>query len=89
MVWCNSHRLHVNTSKSVEIFLDPRAIGDRMPVVIHYKNIKQETTFKYLVGYIDSDLSWYTQVSSVCARTHQHPHFLHRLHLLESVRKLG
>ena len=77
--WCDAHLLHINTTKSVEMLLDTRSVGDQSSVAIHGQDIKQVKTFKYLGVYVDSDLSWRTQVANVCARIHQRLHFLRRL----------
>ncbi len=79
--WCEDHKLHINTCKTVEMLFDPKSTGDRSPVTIHGNNIKQVTSYKYLGIHIDSDLSWQTQVVTVCARIHQRLHFLRRLRL--------
>ncbi|XDV36635.1 hypothetical protein PO909_006381 [Leuciscus waleckii] len=77
--WCDSHQLHINTIKTMEMLVDPRSAGDRSPVVIHGHDIKQVTSFKYLGVSIDNDLSWRTHVADICSRTHQRLYFLRRL----------
>lgn len=79
--WCDNHKLQINTCKTVEMLFDPKSIGDRSPVTIHGNNINQQNSCKYLGIHIDSDLSWQTQVATVCARIHQRLHFLRRLRL--------
>ena len=71
----------MNTCKTVEMLFEPKSIGDHSPVTIHGNNINQVTSCKYLGIHIDSDLSWQTQIATVCARTHQRLHFLRRLRL--------
>jgi len=77
--WCDSHQLHINTQKTVEMLVDPKSVGDQSPVAIHGHDIRQVTSFKYLGMYIDNDLSWRTQITNVCARIHQRLYFLRRL----------
>lgn len=68
--WCNTHRLYINTSKTVELIFDPRSVGHSSPVSMHGKVIQQVTSVKYLGVHIDSDLTWHTHVTAVCARNH-------------------
>ncbi|KAK0141046.1 Receptor-type tyrosine-protein phosphatase eta [Merluccius polli] len=58
------------------MLLDPRSMGDQSPVAVHGQDIVQVKTFRYLGVYVDSDLSWGTQVANVCAKIHQRLHFL-------------
>ncbi len=73
--WSNTHRLYINTSKTVELLFDPRSVGDSSPVSIHGNVIRQVTSVKYLGVHIDSDLTWHIHVAAVYARIHQHLHF--------------
>ena len=77
--WCDSHQLHINTKKTLEMLVDPRSVGDKSTVTIHGSGIAQVSSFKYLGVHIDCDLSWRTHVADVCARTHQRLHFMRRL----------
>ena len=77
--WCDAHSLLINTTKTVEMLLDPRSMGDQSPVAVHGQDIVQVKTFRYLGVHVDSDLSWGTQVANVCAKIHQRLHFLRRL----------
>lgn len=77
--WCDSHFLHINTKKTVEMVLDPKSLCGQGTVAIHGQAIDQVSNFKYLGVHIDSDLSWRTQVTNVCTRIHQRLHFLRRL----------
>ena len=77
--WCDSHLLHINTKKTVEMVVDPKSLCGQGAVAVHGQAIEQVKTFKYLGVHIDSDLSWHTQVTNVCSRIHQRLHFLRRL----------
>jgi len=59
--WFDLHQLHVNTSKTVEMLVDPKPVGDQRPVTIHGRDIRQVTSFEYLGVFIDNDLSWHTR----------------------------
>ncbi len=39
-------------------------------MAIYDHEIEQVSSFKYLGVYVDSDLGWHTQVTSVCTRVH-------------------
>lgn len=81
VAWCDAHRLQINTSKTVEMVIDPHLVGDDSPLTIHGQVIEQVSSFKYLGVHIDRDLSWKTQVTKVCSKIHQRIHFLRRLRL--------
>lgn len=88
VAWCDEHKLQINSRKTVEMVVDPRPGGDHGPVTIHGHVIEQVSSFKYLGVHIDSDLSWRTQVTTVCSRIHQRLHFLRRLRLFGVCRNI-
>ena len=61
--------------------MDPRSIGDHTTITIHDHEIKQVNSYKYLGVHIDCDMSWHSQVTSMCAKIHQRLHFFRRLRL--------
>ncbi len=44
--WCDENYLILNETKSVEMFFDPRSVGDHSPVIINGKSIEQVTSHK-------------------------------------------
>lgn len=52
--WFNNLKLHIKTSKSVEMLLEPRSADDQSSVIIHNDAIKQVTSYKYLGVHSDS-----------------------------------
>lgn len=73
VLWRNAHQLDINTNKTVEMLVDPRSVGDHLPVAVNGRNIRQVNSFKYLGIHIVGDLSL------VCPQIHQCWHFLRRL----------
>lgn len=86
--WCDSHRLQINTVKTVEMLVDPRSIGERSSVTIHGRNTEQANSFKYMGVHIDNDLSLLMQVACIRAQIHQRIHFLHRLRVFGVCRNI-
>lgn len=65
MSWCDAHQLDISTNKTVEMLVDPRSVGDHLPVAVNGRNIRQVNSFKYLGIHIVGDLSL------VCPQIHQ------------------
>lgn len=79
MQWCDANHLILNVSKTKEMILDPRSVGDHSPVVIHDTHISQVSTYRYLGIHLDNTFSWKVHVESLCCRIQQRLYFLRRL----------
>ena len=77
--WCDNKSLILNGTKTVEMIIDPRSVGDHSPVMIHGNIIAQVPSYKYLGVYIDNSLCWSFHVNNLCSRLQQRLNFLRRL----------
>ncbi len=73
--WCDENYLILNETRTVEMFFDPRSVGDHSLVIINGKSIEQVTSHKYLGVYMDNLLCCSSHVNSLCARLQQRLYF--------------
>ena len=77
--WCDENHLTINTKKTEEMVLDPKAIGDHTPLCIHGGTINQVSSYRYLGVHLDDCFSWQVHVDYLCGRLQQRLYFLRRL----------
>ncbi|KAK3565397.1 hypothetical protein QTP86_007934 [Hemibagrus guttatus] len=75
-VWCRANNLLLNTSKAKELVIDyRRRKTDIIPLIISRDCVERVADFRFLVVYIEEDLTWSVNTSELLKKTQQRLHF--------------
>ena len=66
--WCNVNHLIINASKTKEMIIDPKRLGDYSSVIIYENIIEQVDTYKYLGVVIDRSFTWKARIDYLCSK---------------------
>lgn len=86
--WCDDHHLIINARKTEEMLIDPKFLGDNLPLFIHNQKINQVCSYRYLGVHLDNLFKWEIHVNMLCSRLQQRLYFLRRLRVFGVNKKL-